>query len=279
MYVEALLLTKTASHQIKIFLEKNIQYSYNAPTIYQKLQGRIPLNTIRSELTRLYENGKIRKVGRGFYQAKVNKENIDLLENPPTLLHAITVICESPKLQKLRQGLTSHNYNWMNFLEWLEKENFKANKYSRGDKIQYSKVVWFENHDVNITIHNNSIIDIYIGCSKNPIDYHMFRDIYKSIEGYLYCITPFVNERVSQIGINKDFSTFDLDGVNCIKLKDFANAWWQIYRKESLQCVRFECHLNTTKPTLALKDAYQILESFSRPIGNGHGADTLVDVT
>ena len=57
-----------------------------------------------------------------------------------------------------------------------------------------------------------------------------------------------------------------MDGINSIRLRDFANCWWQIYRKETIQCVRFECHLNP-KPVLKLGEAYSILESFSNPFG------------
>lgn len=261
-----------ANKQIKQFLERNITYSYNAPSLYKQLKGKIPMNTIRSELRRLYNDDEINFVSRGFYQAKVNQSNIDLLENPPTKLHAITINCDCPKLQKLREGLTSPNCrfsSWMDFLEWLEFEKFKVSSYSRGDKKQYSKVIWYDDRDVHLGIHQNCKIDIFIGCSKHPIDYFEFRDIYNRINGYLDCINPFVNECVSQIGINKDFKEFDLDGVSSLRLKDFSNAWFQIYRKESVQCIRFECHLNP-KPKLDLRDAYTILESFSRPVSNGY---------
>lgn len=260
-----------ARDSIKKFLEQNIRYSYNAPSIHRHLKGHIPLNTIRSELRRLYNDDKINLVGRGFYQAKVKKSNIDLLENPPTMLHAITIICDSPKLQKLRQGLTSHScrFNtWLDFLEWLEVEQFEVYSYSKGDKKQYSKIIWYDDRDIHLSIHNNCKIDIYIGCSKHPVDYFEFRDIYNRVNGYLNCISPFVNEYVTQIGINKDFKEFDLDGVNSLRLRDFSNAWFQIYRKESIQRVRFECHL-TPKPRLGLRDAYFILDGFSRPVGNG----------
>ena len=149
---------KRSSKEIIVFLEKNLLYSYDTPRIYQKLNGKIPINTIRSELKRLYDSGRIRRVGRGFYQALVKQENIDLLENPPTMLHAITIVCVSPKLQKLRQGLTASNCRfscWMDFLEWIEKEDFKTNNYSKGDKKQYSKRIWFDDRDVQINIHNN----------------------------------------------------------------------------------------------------------------------------
>lgn len=259
---------KGSSKEIIIFLEKNLLYSYNAPSIYQKLKGKIPINTIRSELKRLYESGRIRKVDRGFYQALVKQENIDLLENPPTMLHAITIVAVSPKLQMLRQGLTPTNCKfecWMDFLEWLEREGFKTNSYTKGNKKQYSKRIWYDDRDVRINIHTNCKINFYLGCSKHPLDYFEFRDIYNRINGYLDCITPFKEEFVHQIGINKDFREFDLDGINSIRLRDFANCWWQIYRKETIQRVRFECHLNTTKPVLRLGEAYSILESFSNP--------------
>lgn len=260
---------------IKKFLQNNIRYSYNAPTIYRKLNGKIPLNTIRIELKRLCDRGEIRRVSRGFYQAKVDMETINLLENPPTLLHAITIVADVPKLQKRVQGTSRSNFKRMDFLEWLEQSGFVILKYNdKSERRRYSKVVWFDDRDVHIHVHvDNATVTIYFGCSKHPLSYLEFRDLYNRVYGFLEPITPFVNERVTQIGINKDFREFDLDGVNSIRLRDFANAWFQIYRKESIAAVRFECHLNT-RPVLSLQDAYFILESFSRPfVGHNHVGD------
>lgn len=261
---------KTKERVLK-FLQENITYSYNAPTIFRHLKGKIPINTIRSDLKRLYEDKTINKIDHGFYQAKVDFETIDVLENPPTLLHAITITLDSPKLQKLGQGAINDNCRfkaWNDFLMWLECEGFIAKKYNvHGEKQQYTKRIYYHDRDVAITIHDNCRIILHFGCSQHPMNHNEFKDFYCYVCGYLSELSPFCNEFVTEIGINKDYSELQVTDFRSLRLKDFDNAWMQIYNKESIQRVRFECHLNP-KPVLSVRDAFLMLDSLSNPFRN-----------
>jgi len=258
------------------FLQQNIRYSYNAPTIFQHFKGQIPVNTIRSELKRLYEEKKINKPSRGFYRAKVDRDTIDLIENPPTMLHAITINANSPKLQKLGQGPLPHNCRFntkMDFLEWLESNNFKQKKYHGcSSKLQFYKTFWFDDRDVVVNIHDKGVVVFHFGCSKHPVSYFEFRDIYNRLLGLIDPICPLSEEVITQIGINKDFAEIELDGFRSLKLKQFVNAWFQIYQKESIERVRFECHINP-RPPLNVVDAFNMIESVGNPFKNNGRVD------
>ena len=264
----------TNKEKILKFLQNNIRYSYNAPTIYQHFKGRIPLNTIRSELKRLYEEKTIIKPDRGFYRAKVDRETIDLIENPPTQLHAITINATSPKLQKIGQGPLPTNCRFKtedDFKAWLGFEGFKVKKYHRNsEKSQFYKTYWFDDRDVVVTIHCSGLLVFHFGCSSHPLGYYEFRDMYNNLLGKVDPLCPLVDEVVTQIGINKDFSEIELDGFTSLRLKQFTNAWFQVYQKESIRRVRFECHINP-KPCLGVSDAFLMIESLSSPFKSGSG--------
>lgn len=260
------------TERVLTFLQNNIRYSYNAPAIYRHLQGKIPLNTIHQCLKRLHENKQIIKITRGFYQAKVNTKVLNLLERPPTLLHAITICCDCPKLQKSGQGPKRHNDD---IEQWLGQNEFRFIKYNKnGNDGQWYRRFWLsEDRDVTVTLHSNGTLEMFIGCSKHPVNYLEFRDILNYIQGRIDFLAPFSNQIVTQIGINKDYKLLELDGVRKLRLKEYSNAWFQIYRKESIGSVRFESHM---APRLELKDAFLILESLSN--GKGTKVDEFLDV-
>jgi len=252
------------------FLQNNIRYSYNAKTIYRHLKGTISESTIRQNLRRLYEEKQINKIDRGFYQAKVNKKVLNILERPPTLLHAITICCDCPKLQISGQGAKRHSYK-KEILNWLKYNEFEFTSYNKNkpDVGMHIKRFWFsEDRDATVSLHSNGRMETFIGCSKHPINYLEFRDILNNIEGRMSFLSPFENQIVTQIGINKDYRQFDLSGIRSLKLKEYSNAWFQIYKKESIGSVRFESHI---APKLDLKDAFQILESLS----NGYKSEEI----
>jgi len=260
-----------SNHTAKVlnFLQKNIRYSYNAPTIYRHLNGKIPLNTIRQILRRLTEEKKIIKLTRGFYQGKVNSKVLKILEKPPTLLHAITIKCNSLKLQKRGEGAKR---SCDNFDEWFKFNHFKFVRYNKnGSGGMWTRRFWvFEDRDCTVTVHGNGTVELFIGCSKHPINYLEFRDIYNNVMGRIDFLSPFVDSMITQIGINKDYKLLELDGVRSLRLQEYCNAWFQIYKKESIGVVRFESHV---APRLGLRDAFLILEGLSSGKGDYDGGE------
>lgn len=263
----------TAKETVHDFLQKNIRYSYNAPTIYRHLKGKVSLNTIRQCLRRLYEENSIIKIDRGFYQAKVNSKVLKIIEKPPTLLHAITIVCDCPKLQKRGQG--PKRLSDKEIEDWLSFNKFRFIKYNKsGSGGQWYKRFWLgEDRDCTVTLHSNGRLEFFIGCSKHPVSYLEFRDIVSYVEAKMDFFGPFENQLITQIGINKDYKMIDLDGVRSLRLKEYSNAWFQIYKKESLGCVRFESHV---APKISLRDAFLLLEGLSN--GNGSRPDSFKDV-
>lgn len=240
------------------FLGRNLPYSYNAPTLYKEFKGKMPINTIRSTLRRLETEKKIHRESRGFYKAKVNAETLHFLENPPTLLHGLMTSCEtSRKLQKTIQGIPSTNYK-DEIVQWFEFMGFKE----ATTNYRYYKHIWFEDREIVVTFHLKGRIDIYLNCSRHPVSYLEFRDIYNKVNGLLSYFEPFKDQRVIQIGVAKDFMQLQLDGIDSLSLKNFSNAWCRIYKKESIGATRIEHHI---KANLSLEDAIKMLATLGTP--------------
>ena len=159
-----------------------------------------------------------------------------------------------------------------NFEDWFDFNHFKFVRYNKNGKGgMYVRRFWiFEDRDCTVTVHSNSTVELFIGCSKHPVNYLEFRDIYNNVMGRIDFLSPFVDSLVTQIGINKDYKLLELDGVRKLRLQEYSNAWFQIYKKESIGSVRFESHV---APRLSLRDAFLILEGLSNGEDGFEGGD------
>ena len=260
-----------SSEQLIKFLQQNIRYSYNAPSLYKQFKGNIPMNTIRSELRRLEKKGKLLRETRGFYRFKIDEDTLHFLENPHTLLHGIMVSMNTTrKLQNGIHGIPSPNYN-NEVLDWLSSIDFK-----KSTNYRFYRNLWFDDRKVTITIHLKGRIDVYLHCSNHPVSYMEFRDIFNKIEGFLLFLHPFYDQRIVEVGVAKDFMELRLDGLNSLSFKTFVNSWERIYRKESMGVTRIESHVKTT---LSLEDAIHMLERLTTPTnGYIHKEDERRDV-
>jgi len=92
---------------------------------------------------------------------------------------------------------------------------------------------------LTITLHKE-LIEVFINCSNNPLDYNDFA----RLEGYLWGLFPHIalnDWMVIQFGLNVDYYGFKLDGIKSMKLQLFKNMWFQIYQKEK-ELIRIEAH-------------------------------------
>lgn len=245
------------SDQIIQFLKNNPRYSYNAPTIQNKLKIA-NINTIRSELRRLNERGFISRETHGFYRIKLDSEVLYYLEHPPTLLHGIMVSMKT--VRKLQNGIHGISAD-------LDKYDFK--KTSGPNDKRYFKKFYYENDSdrlITITIHFNGRIDVYINCSNHPVNYFEFRDILKYCEAKVDFVGPFTEQRVVEFGEAKDFRSVCMSGCNELSLRVFMNHWFRIYNKERLGVTRLEQHIKCDVPVSVLLDLF---ERMFLPMGNG----------
>lgn len=268
MVVGKLMHINSQAKKVLDFLRCHANHSFNAKTIDRCLYGKKDylkdekrIGTIKTILTRLVKKGKINRVSRGFYQANIDISMLHQLENPPTQLHGIMLGCRTTeKLQKCIHGIPSKEYT-DEALILLFALGFMSTTNHR-----YHTDLWFEGRKITITVHLKGKVDVYINSTKNPIDYPGFLKILTFLDGYLVNLAPFRDRKVVrlvEVGVARDFKQLRLDGVQCISLKAFTNAWSRIYYKKDIDATRFEHHLTTN---MTLDDALKSLSILTNPI-------------
>lgn len=264
------------SDAILHFLKNNPRYSYNTMTLYRKLKAKYPKNTIRSELRRLCEKKHIIRIQHGFYKINISPDIMNFLEQPPTLLHGIMVSMDSIRFRKLQNsihGIPAECCIW----DELESCNFEL----RGNNKYIKKFFYEDDSDrlVTNTVHcSTGRIDVYLNCTNHPVNYFEFRDIYSFNKANINCLRPFVNERIVELGMNKDFVSIRMEGVSALSLRVFRDHWFRIYNKERLGVLRVEQHIKTD---VSVDTFFSMFERMfiPQPINGNGRVDDRRDVT
>lgn len=258
----------TQTKKILNFMQKNAFREFNINTLSKTL--KISKNKVGVYLNRLHNKGQIQRTAPGFYKAVANMTVIrqNQFTNPPTLLHGIMMECTiqrkitkwvpgtPPKAKIVISKLSK------DLIRWLTANEFVF----RDDNHSYFRYLWWENRRITLTVHQNCKLDIYIGCSKNPLSYPEFENVLLFLDGFLDAIAPFKDRRVvhlKEIAVAKDFKELRLDGVKSVSLRAFRNAWTRIYFKDDLGATRFEHHLVLDIP---LDDALKSLSILTHPV-------------
>ncbi len=248
------------SHKILCIINSNPRQKYNAKSIDQVLEGKYNYHKdekriakIRTELNRLRDRSKIRRISHGYFQAKATLETIAIIESPETKLHGIKI-----EIRKM-EGISAH----YNILDWLKTKHFREIKNAKGTPLKrYTKETGWRDRWITITVHDAGLIEIFVGCSKNPLSYPEFCSFCDFLDGFFepYYFTR-NNAYVVQVGIGKDYEELHFDGFTCIRLHKFKNDWCSIYENEEGR-VRFEHHL---KLNITLEDGINIMSLISTP--------------
>lgn len=273
---------KPTEHQQKILNymkeNNNFLYSFSPKTLHIKVfKQERSINTIRSDLRRMEEQGWIYRESYGYYRIKIDSSAISLLENPPTLLHGIMVSANiRTELQKAIHGITAKscvfggNLQRLKSLGFVEKSNFRL------------VLSFFFEDDVNrrvtITVHKKGRVDFYLNCSNHPVNFFEFRDVYSFCKGRVGFLGTLLNERIVQFGMAKDFRMIRMEGVSSITLRSFLSNWWRVYNKESIGVTRVEQHLRCDVP---VETFIGLFERMFLPVSNGDSVipDSRRDVT
>jgi len=199
---------------------------------------RLKAGTVRKEMSRILaeKNSPIIVAHRGFYRHKMN---IDLMLKLDRLkrieLHGI----------KLEGFSLSKNTGY--FISSQAKHKYRK----RGI---YKEI--FENRLVTITVHEMSLVEVWLSTSDKPMTFPQFDRFCTWVKAKL----DFVDEmswKLSEIGLNVDIRQLHLDGATSIKLQVFHRAWLQVYQKGE-DTVRWEVHMC---PDLKLEEALYILST------------------
>jgi len=268
------------SQQIVEILEDNPRCSLNAKAIFDMLykdkkhimkpsEYKPIIAKIRTECLRLSKRKKIRHKTRGFYQAKPSPKIIQKLENPETKLHGIKLefnITEN-NISKIH-GISAQN----NILQFLDANRFELVTKKDGKSLRrWTKGILCLDRWITVTVHENSLIEVFCSCGNNPMSYPEFIRFGDFLSGFFQPIIIFKNREVMirQVALNRDFWEQELSGVTCITFHKFRNDWCRVYQRNDGR-VRYEHHLTLD---ITLEDAFNSLQLLTGSpdikIGNG----------
>ena len=260
------------SDEILDILQNNPRCQYNAYAIYTNLyrskkgvRDNKKIAKIRTELKRMVDRKQIRRVHRGFYQAKPCPKVIKKLENPDAKLHGIKLEFKVNENNILRiHGITAQN----NILSFLRANRFELVKNKSGKSLRrWSRGIFVLDRWTTITLHDGGLVEVFCGCSDYPLSLPDFVRFCDFLGGFFQPIILFKSRDVlvRQIAIARDFWEQELSGVSCITLHKFKNDWARIYQHEDF--VRYEHHLTLN---ITLEDAYNSLQLLTYvPNNNG----------
>lgn len=248
--------------KILSIINSNPRMKYNARSIDQVLQGKYDyvvdqkrIDRITTTLLRMADRGKIRRIRRGFYQAKASLETLSIIETPETLLHGIKI-----EIKEIL-GISSDS----NILaDWCKGHRFREVKNKAGTSMRrWCKAVLWRDRWMTVTVHEKGLVEIFMKAGDNPLSFPLFVAWCDWLDGFFQ---PLMYQRenafVVQVGIGKDFEEVHLDGLTCIRLHKFRNDWASIYEREDGR-VRFEHHL---KLDIRLDEAINMLDIITTPV-------------
>lgn len=260
-------------------MEQNPKFKYTAKIMYQilffdnnKIDNKL-LSQIRTTMTRLHKQKKIRKLKRGYYQIKPSPPIIKKLEDPNIKVHGL----------KLEYRLEKHNIFGIdgisaqhNILLYLKNNNYdKVNNHNGTFLKRYSKNLWWDDRKITITIHNSGLIEMFCSAGDNPLSLPDLFRFYDFLRGLMNPVCSFERNKIMlrQIALNRDFWEQQTDGFTSITLKKFLNDWCRIYQHDDK--VRYEHHL---KLEITLEDAFNSLQLLTYAPSNGVKPDERRDV-
>ena len=237
---------KPSPIQVKILdlLRLEAPRSFNPKTI--ALLIKIPVPTVRVLLRRMARAHMIGQDLRGLYRSIFTLDDLLRAESPELQIHGLVF---NGKVINIKQGSL--------FCYLLESKSRPAS----GNRKKI--ILPFEGRDLRIMLSENSTIEIFLKSSKYPINYSLFEQLIGYLKSILQDAIDWPELRIVEIGLGRDFKTWRLDGIQSIKIKEFRNAWIQIYQHGPERDTRLELHLHDR---ITLTDALNILKVATEPL-------------
>lgn len=274
---------QSLSKRILLFMGKCPSEQYNAVTIdrflykkndYVKKLRKKNIHSIRKELDRLVKRGKVMPHAKGMYSIRLTPKNLCILEDPPLTFHGMKFelnVLKSVLPQKGAHGPPRMNpqkasqkalFGESEMLEnWLVNKSFAPHQ---NNKSRY-KGIWWEGRDITITVHECGLIEIYIGCNDNPMDFMLLVRFNEWLHGYMHGVADFSVMMVRQFAANKDFKFISLEGITNITMKQFMNTVSRIYYKREIHATRIEQHMVFEKNQLPFETALWMIATVNSP--------------
>lgn len=184
--------------------------------------------TVRNELRRLLKDGKIIQVNGGYLHPSVYISDVGAIYKE-LMLHGIKL--------EFRTDPKSYKIHTSPYL--MLHTNYTIHRHRTNKSITLNEI--WESYKVTITIHNKPLIEVWLNCNQG-INIMRFYGFTQWIQGLFPKILP-SQWMVRQWGINVDYPSLLLDGIESLTLAMFQDTLLRLYNKNKDR-LRVELHGN-----------------------------------
>ncbi len=220
---------KRVAQEVVRWLLQNGDYPRSADEIIGGVS--LPRRTVLRHLSEMVSLGVLERPYQGAYKLKLGSP--DITHDPSGRLGLHGIVLKAPNWHETPQGgPVGRVRGWKPYSTYIQAlEDFNG------------RVVRFRFHPRTHTLL------IYMEASRKPLELEEFKDFRTWLRTMLYPVDPDVTAYLVQIGINRDYWNWRLDGVKGIRLKKWTNAYVALYQK-SKDVVRHEVHLTLREMNL-----------------------------
>ena len=231
---------KAIARAIVAWFLKNGGYPRSAKEVAKGIgaKGR----TVRWHMEKLASSGVVESPVRGLYQLKLGSP--DITKDPSGKLGLHGIVIKVPDLPEGPQGgPVGRVRGWKQFGElWKAYEEF-------------------EGRTVRLHYHSRTrTLLVYMEASRLPLELEEVKEYRLWLKFLLHPVDPDVRGYLVQVGINKDYWNWRLDGVKGVRFAKWVNAYEAIYQKTE-RSIRHEVHLTLTD--MRLLDALKLIDGNS----------------
>lgn len=185
---------------------------------------------------------RIAQAHKGWYRAALNIDRLRSLDTAKTIgVHGIKIEGKCPR------GNTGYSLARQSIHQYRKRGIYSDS---------------FEGRVVTITVHEGGLVEVWLRTSQHTLDFPMFDHFCYWLYGKFSGIVLEHTWMLKQLGINVDMKILELDGLQKLSLKNWRNAWFQIYQKGK-DVVRAEAHV---MPNMKLQDALAVMHHFVQAV-------------
>lgn len=228
---------------IVAWMMKNGEYPRNRKEIQRALS--LKERTLNWHLEKLVTSGVLKCPFRGFYQLSMGIP--DITQDPDGKLGMHGIVVKVPNLPEGPQGSPPgrvHGWKPGN----PQGTMLKAYEEFEGRTVRF-----------HYQVRTHTLM-VYMEASRKPLGLEEFKEWRYWLRTMLYPVDPDVRGFLVQVGVNKDYWNWRLDGLQEVRLKQWSNAYEALYQ-HAKKTIRHEVHLTLKEVTLL--EAFKVIDGNS----------------